>query len=348
MVRRLSWLCPTADHRERFLDMQERVRTARLVTIICGVALMFIFSARGGWPIVAFGTSMLLVVLLGGMHLDRRARPELWVFFTTVLNIQLLLTVAAVLTGGPRTPLPCLLAGPVLMVGARFSNRGLIVGAPISAILVLVSTVGVDPTFAARHVEAVAVPLLLVLITAAYVSPMVTSDLRHRADSTLDPLTGLLNRRSLTMRLEEVSEQAAVNSQPVSVVALDVDRFKAINDEHGHEAGDVALREIADALRGELRTFELLYRVGGDEFILLLPGASLDDATQLAEKLREAVARAQPIGETVTCSCGVATALGRTDAKALMRRADAALYRAKHRGRNRVEADEHFGAAAAA
>jgi diguanylate cyclase (GGDEF)-like protein len=348
MVRSPSWLCPTADHRERFLDMQRRVQTARLVTIICGVALMLVYTPRGGWPIPVFGTLMMSTVLLGGIGLERRAKPELWVFVTTVLNIQVLLTVASALTGGPRTSVSCLLAAPVLMVGARFSNRGLIVGAPISFVLVLVATVGVDPGYAARHPESVAVPLMLVIITAAYVSPMVASDLRHRADSTLDPLTGLLNRRSLETRVAEVTEQAAMSGQPVSVVALDVDHFKAINDVHGHPAGDVALREIADALRRSLRTFELLYRVGGDEFLLLLPGAATKDAAQIAESLRRAVAQARPLGVAVTCSCGVATAFGQSDSKALTANADAALYRAKDGGRNRVELHVPLPSAAAA
>jgi diguanylate cyclase (GGDEF)-like protein len=98
----------------------------------------------------------------------------------------------------------------------------------------------------------------LVLCAAAYVSPLVESDVRHRADSTLDQLTGLLNRRAFDLRFAEVSEQAALSAQPVSVVLADIDRFKTVNDEHGHGVGDAVLRDIAHVLRGSLRSFELL------------------------------------------------------------------------------------------
>ena len=325
------------EHRERFLDMQDRVLTARLVTIVCGVVLMAAFYPQGGWPIPVFGALMVLVVVLGGMRLERRRRPELWVFVSTVLSIQLMIAFAIVLAGGPRTALSCLLAAPVLMVGARFSNRGLIIGVPISILIVLGTTIGVDPAYTWHHPESVALPLALVIITTAYISPLVDSDVRHRADSTLDALTGLLNVRALTPRLAEVAEQAAVNGQPVSVVAIDIDHFKLVNDRHGHSAGDRALREIADAMRQSLRTFELLYRIGGDEFLLLLPGASGCNAAQLAETLRRAVAHACPLGLPVTCSFGVATAEAEIDARALTEQADAALYQAKRDGRDRVE-----------
>ena len=317
--------------------MQTRVRTARLITMACCLGLMLSLLSPVGWPILPIGGLMLLIVVGGGARLERRRRPELWVFASTVLNIQLTLTVCIVLTGGPRTALSCLLAAPLLMLGARFSRRGLVVGAPVSILLVLGVTVGADPAYVAHHLESVTVPLVLVIVTAAYMSPLVASDVRHRASSTLDALTGLLNVRALEARFAEVTEQAALNGQPVSVVAADIDHFKAVNDEHGHAAGDLVLREIADALRTSLRTFELLYRNGGEEFLLLLPGASGEDATQIADRMRVAVAQARPLGLCLTCSFGVATAVINVDAKALTEQADISLYRAKRAGRNRVD-----------
>lgn len=319
--------------------MQDRVRVARLVTIAVGLAVMAASVPGNGWAVVPLGSAMLLIIVLGGRHLERRRRPEIWVFFTTVLNIQLAITVGVVLTGGPRTALSCLLAAPVLMVGARFSTRGLAVGAPISIVLVLAVTLGVDPAYAVLHPESVIVPLTLVITTAVYLRPLVVSDLRHRANSTLDSLTGLLNRRGLEARLSELSELAALNGQPISVVAVDIDHFKEVNDRHGHASGDLALRSIADALRGSLRTFELLYRIGGDEFLLLLPGASAADAGRIAESLRQAVAGARPLDLALTCSIGVATVRPGVDPQALSARADAALYTAKHQGRDRVATD---------
>jgi diguanylate cyclase (GGDEF)-like protein len=335
-----SWLCPTPHARERFLDMQDRLRLARAATIVVGglIAVALAFSTNAGWAVLAAVILMIAIVVLGGWRLERRRRPELWVFWSTIVNIQVWLAIGAVMTGGPRTFLVCMLAVPVVMVGARFSNRGLMVGAPISALLIIAATVGADPGYVAAHPESLAVPLALVLCITVYMSPLVASDVRHRADSTLDQLTGLLNRRGLEPRFAEVAEQAALTGHPVSVVLADIDHFKEINDVHGHAVGDVVLRELAYAMRRVLRRFELLYRLGGEEFLLLLPGADAADAAQVAEKLRVAVEELHPAGVPVACSFGVATAYDDELVFAtLVSVADAALYDAKRQGRNRVE-----------
>jgi diguanylate cyclase (GGDEF)-like protein len=318
--------------------MQQRLLTARLVTIVVGVGIMASLVPRGGWPLVAAMMAMVGTVLIGGARLDRRRRPELWVFYSTVVSIQLVLAAGVLLTGGPRTSLSCMLAMPVLMVGSRFSHRGLIVGAPISALLVVAVTLGADPRYVLDNPESLLIPLGLVVVTAAYLNPLVASDVRHRADSTLDQLTGLLNRRALEPRFAEVAEQAALTGDLVTLVMVDIDHFKLINDEHGHARGDAVLRDVAYALRRGLRTFELLYRLGGEEFLVLLPGISGDAAAEIAERLRSSIAESQPAGLQVSCSFGVATAAGEAVAFApLMLEADAALYEAKRLGRNRVE-----------
>jgi len=340
MDQQPSWLCPTPEHRERFLDMQERVATARLVTMATAVVAIVGCLGQAGWELPVFGSVMIAIVVLGGMHIERRRKPELWVFLTTVFNIQIWVTFAAIAIGGPRTAFPCALAAPVLMVGTRFSRRGIAIGAPISFVLVLICTVAVDPGYVGRHPESVIVPLGLVVVTAAYLLPVVASDVDHRVDSTKDELTGLLNRRALRLRLDEIVEQVGENHAPVSAIVLDIDYFKLVNDEHGHAAGDDVLREIARTLRLRLRTFELLYRIGGDEFLLLLPGATATDAFRLAESLHDAVSGARPHGLDVTCSCGVATARSAAEVIPLIRDADEALYRAKRVGRDRVEMHE--------
>ena len=327
--------------------MQERVRVARLVTMASAVIAIVACVGQAGWGLLVFGGVMLAIVVLGGLHIERRRKPELWVFVTTVLNIQIWVAAAAIIMGGPRTAFPCALAAPVLMVGTRFSRRGIAIGAPISFVLVLVCTVAVDPAYVARHPESVIVPLLLVVVTAAYLLPVVASDVDHRVDSTQDELTGLLNRRALRLRLDEIVEQVGENHAPVSAIVLDIDYFKLVNDEHGHATGDEVLREIARTLRLRLRTFELLYRIGGDEFLLLLPGATASDAFRLAESLHDAVSGARPHGLDVTCSCGVATARSAGEVIPLIRDADEALYRAKRVGRDRVEMHERTTAAAA-
>lgn len=255
-----------------------------------------------------------------------------------MVNIQVVVALSAVLSGGPRSLLVVMLSVPVVMVGARFSKRGLAVGAPVSALLIIAVTVGVDPSYVAAYPESLAVPLALVLIIAVYLARVVDSDVRHREDSTLDQLTGLLNRRGLERRFAEIAEQAALHRHPVSVVVADVDHFKRINDAYGHPVGDAVLRGLADAMRRNLRTSELLYRFGGEEFLLALPGACAADAFEVAEKLRVAVEELSPEGLPVTCSFGVATAEdGEVVFERLLLAADTALYAAKRFGRNRVE-----------
>jgi diguanylate cyclase (GGDEF)-like protein len=333
-----SWLCPTPNDRGRFMEMQTKLSTARVVTL--GVALLItaVMMPHLEWPLVAAALAMVAVVLIGGAQLERRRRPELWVFFTSVVSFQGLVALGVVLTGGPRTPLVGMAAIPVAMVATRFNRRGLIVGAPVSALVVLATTLGVDPGYVARHPESLVVPLALVACIAMYMDALLSSDVRHRTHSTLDELTGLLNRRSLESRLAEVSQQAAISGQVVSFVAGDLDEFKLVNDRWGHSIGDLVLSQAADAMRTCLRTFELLYRIGGEEFLLVLPGAGELEAMRIAELLRAAVEDANPGGLGITCSFGVATSRGTDVAfERLFKASDTALYAAKRAGRNRVE-----------
>jgi diguanylate cyclase (GGDEF)-like protein len=333
-----SWLCPTQHDRDRFMEMQGKLRTARVATLATGLLVTAVMMPRLEWPVVGIAAMAVAAVLFGGARLERRRRPELWVFFTTVINFQVLVAAGAVLTGGPRTPLVCMVAVSVGMVASRFNRRGLIVGVPVSAIIVLATTLGVDPGYVAGHPESVMVPLGLVLCSALYMDSLLSSDVRHRADSTLDELTGLLNRRSLQSRLAEVSQQAELTKQPVSLVMGDLDRFKLVNDKWGHSVGDLVLSQAADAMRQGLRTFELLYRIGGEEFLLVLPGAGENEALTIAESLRSAVEAADAGGLGVTCSFGVATSRpGDLAFEQLLQASDEALYAAKRAGRNRVE-----------
>jgi two-component system, cell cycle response regulator len=156
-----------------------------------------------------------------------------------------------------------------------------------------------------------------------------------------DPLTGLPNRRALDEALAREVARAAREGTALSAVALDVDRFKRVNDEHGHAAGDAVLAEVAARASAALRAGDLLARVGGEELTALLPGASLAAAAEVAERIRACVA-AVPVSAagcalSITVSLGCATLLpGEGDGRALLARADARLYDAKHAGRDRV------------
>jgi diguanylate cyclase (GGDEF)-like protein len=152
---------------------------------------------------------------------------------------------------------------------------------------------------------------------------------RLNAAARTDPLTGLANRRVWDERLGHELARARREGQPISLILIDLDRFKAYNDRFGHPQGDVLLREAAAALSVQLRTTDLFARIGGEEFAILLPSCPPEDACLVAERLRTAMPYHQ------TCSLGVTTWDGEASAFDLYAAADAALYRAKESGRNR-------------
>ncbi len=160
--------------------------------------------------------------------------------------------------------------------------------------------------------------------------------------ATVDPLTAIPNRQAVLGRVDEELARAARYARPLSVVMLDLDHFKRLNDTFGHTAGDQALREVARRLAENIRSVDVVGRFGGEEFLLVLPETDADAAASLAEKLRLVVARTPirlPDGQesTVTVSAGVAGGTGpRLHADALVRDADAALYSAKALGRDSV------------
>jgi len=160
-----------------------------------------------------------------------------------------------------------------------------------------------------------------------------------RADAMTDPLTGLANYRSLAESLEREVERSRRYGQPLSLITLDLDHLKAINDEHGHDAGDQAIRLVAQVLKGAVRSFEIVARQGGDEFAVLLPNTGRSEAERLAQRLRAEVATRDVEGVPLSASIGVASRENERDldARALVKASDEALYRAKYAGRDRVE-----------
>ncbi len=156
-----------------------------------------------------------------------------------------------------------------------------------------------------------------------------------------DVLTRLLNRKFLPVVLTRQVSHARSHGTPFSVLALDIDYFKQINDSYGHEAGDRVLQQLASLLINSSRAGDYLFRLGGEEFLMLLVDTGLDGARRVAEKLRRGVEQEvfrlpQDRTLNITLSIGVACFNGHPDYQQLMRRADDGLYQAKHSGRNRV------------
>jgi two-component system, cell cycle response regulator len=161
-----------------------------------------------------------------------------------------------------------------------------------------------------------------------------------------DPLTGLYNRRYMENHLSALVEQASARGKPLTALVVDIDYFKAINDTHGHDAGDDVLREFAARIKKSIRGTDLACRFGGEEFVIIMPETDMAIATIVAERLRRRIASEaftiqQGAGAiSVTISIGIATLDAADDtANTILKRADQALYRAKRDGRNRVVAD---------
>jgi diguanylate cyclase (GGDEF)-like protein len=250
---------------------------------------------------------------------------------------QIVVAGTAALTGGPDSPVLMWLGIPIATGVGRFTPRGLGAGVALTVALMVAATLGVD---AQRVIDApylLAFSFSLVCGIALVGSALMRSEVEHRADAIVDPLTQMLNRKALAARGRELALQSEVSGRPVGVVLGDLDHFKAVNDREGHQVGDAVLREIAYRWRNALRAYDLAYRLGGEEFVVLLPGATEAEARDLAEKLRDVI-RGEPIaGHAITMSFGVAlSGAGGFDLEAQYARADAAMYAAKAAGRDRV------------
>lgn len=168
--------------------------------------------------------------------------------------------------------------------------------------------------------------------------------------ATFEGLTGLYRREAVLEILDREWSRSIRYDRPLSIALADLDRFKWINDRHGHLAGDLVLQRVAAELKAHLRETDFIGRFGGEEFLIVLPETQLEGATRLAEKIRERIEALEILidsGEPlrVTLSMGVAGRAevkgdGKTRARPLLSAADAALYSAKRNGRNRVEAAE--------
>lgn len=167
-----------------------------------------------------------------------------------------------------------------------------------------------------------------------------------------DSLTGLFNRRYLSAHLPRLLDRGGGNNKPVAALLFDIDHFKKVNDSWGHSVGDEVLREVGQRASRNLRNFDLVARLGGEEFVVVMPDADLNSAMLVAERLRQRIASepfavSAPVGQIpVTISIGVAVSDGNLEGdgrpesgESLLRRADNALYQAKRNGRNLVVAD---------
>jgi diguanylate cyclase (GGDEF)-like protein len=333
-----SWLCRGDFDRERMLDMEERVRPVRQRAFaILTLALVATGPWLGWWPLLFIGPGAICFVIADKL-MPRLTRPEYLMFAAWVLSC-VIIAGAVALNGGARVPTLSWLAIPVITLSSRFSMRGVVAGVVITIALALAVSFGVDANAVINDPVLVIAPIALILCVAALSVPLMRSDIQHRSDAVVDPLTGMLNRKALSARTNELAQQSLFTGEPVGVIVGDLDHFKRVNDTRGHATGDVVLKEVAYLLRKQLRAFDLAYRLGGEEFLILIPGSNVERSAELAERLREGVS-AEPVAASVrvTMSFGVgASQHGEAfDYATVFATADEALYRAKDRGRDRV------------
>ena len=197
-----------------------------------------------------------------------------------------------------------------------------------------------------RGFEAGADDFLTIPVNSVVLMARIRSQLRQKRyyeslleQSMIDPLTGAFNCRYLEAHVPRLIARCRAANKPIAVMMIDIDHFKRINDEHGHAAGNHVLKEIANRITSALRPSDLVARVGGEEFAVVMPETDLDAGHRIAERLCSRIAGTLVEDVAVTISIGAAVVHPEGELDSALRRADAALYEAKRAGRNRVMAD---------
>jgi diguanylate cyclase (GGDEF)-like protein len=285
-----------------------------LVVIVAAVSWVGLQPQYGALRVATVSGLVALLCALTAWNIHVYARRDLGLGFGYWLAVPLLLGALVFAARGARA-----VVAPQTVVAELAASHSLNIG---SALVFLVTA------------------LVFHLALVALVGTRLMAELRRL--SRIDGLTDVFNRRAIEEQLHDEARRAVRSQRPFSVLMIDADYFKGINDRHGHDAGDEALRHLTRIMKSQMRDVDRIGRFGGEEFVALLPGTAATEALNAAERLRDAVLR-RPwtwAGETLplTVSIGVAAWRGPQDeVAALLKRADAALYRAKALGRDRFE-----------
>jgi diguanylate cyclase (GGDEF)-like protein len=331
-----SWLCAGAADRERMLDMDRRIAPVRIVTLaMLAIAALAMSPWLGLWTLLPLVVAALGFAVASRLS-ARSERPEYTLFGSWVFS-ELVIAATILIAGLDSSLLPWL-AIPVITLSARFSIRGVIAGVVVAVSLCVGVALLSDAAQVVDYPPIVIGSAAVIVAVGMLSTALMRSDFEHRDEAVIDQLTGMLNRHALTRRAVELEQQSQLTGEPVGIVLGDLDHFKAVNDALGHATGDAVLADVAYTIRKQLRAFDLAYRLGGEEFLVLIPGADSKRAAMLAERLRRAIAAQTFAGREVTMTFGVsATEDGEPfHYESHFERADAALYEAKRAGRDRV------------
>jgi diguanylate cyclase (GGDEF)-like protein len=327
--------------RQHMLELNRYLRERTMPPFVLGFACALVTSFFYGWSITVLSLVGAVGYLVTELLADRFTLPEFWLGGAWLV-MMLGMAAGAVLCHAPVFFAVTMV--PVLSVAAAAVHppRSVALGATAAAI----GMIGVDFLMNAQFV--LDYPAVLTLEMALVVSVGMLgrvigeSTMDHRSAGIVDQLTGMFNRNALDSRTAELAHRTTTDGDRVAVIVADLDRFKSINDVHGHAIGDAVLKEVAYRIRKSLRAFESAYRIGGEEFVVLLDQVDNGIALAIAERLHKAVSESPIAGIDVTMSFGVATSRPGIpfDYAAVFGRADEALYRAKRDGRDRVTPED--------
>ena len=323
-----------------------RRRIWTLFGVVCVVVFLpgSVFILANGYNALATATLFLLLtfVINGYCILRNRASEIAMLLFVVSLTFVVGLCLLQRGVIGVIWIFPAVLMISFLAIGrmARVYTAGFFV---ITSVIMVYS---LEPVVSVRAVVGLGVAIM---ITNIFLEMIEKLQARLLEQSSVDPLTGALNRREMGSVLRDAIERKRRSSTPASLLVLDVDEFKSVNDTHGHAAGDRVLTEMVLLIRGRMRHMDQLFRLGGEEFMIVLPDTPLSGATVFAEDLRTLVERATLLPDrAITVSIGISELTQTETADDWLKRGDQAVYEAKNAGRNRIVGGSPGGSVAVA
>ena len=314
-----------ADYRNR-IGMQLSGLSATLL-----VPFGVIHALHDRWMLAGLNFVLVITLALNAWSLRQGRRPM--VPFWLLICLLVVAVCTSVLLQGM---LGLLWSYPALFICYFLLARrvALLLSSVLITVVCAVSFATLGAALATRVLASQAFVLVMINVVLNVIAELQQALVKQ---AITDPLTGAYNRRYLQNQLEQLVAPTDKTRPMVALLAIDIDHFKQVNDRHGHDAGDEVLRRLVTLVSARTRGSDLLFRTGGEEFMLLLPRVTAKEAQHIAEALRQMVAQAELLpGASLTVSIGVASLCAGQDLKGWVRSADQALYQAKRAGRNRV------------